>query len=1120
VAVDAYTLAVGVDSSGVRQGSRDLAEFSGVASQAASVGGAFGKIISAHAAAIAAAVMAYLSYADALDEMSERTGIAADKLAGLEYVAAQTGTSLQSLVELLGRMTDKASDAANGSERATRVFRTMGISVTDATGALRSQEELLGDIADKFKSYADGSAKVALAQEVFGRGGRQLIPLLNQGRDGLAAMTEEYRKLGGITPEAARSMGAFNDSLAASKIQMQSLTGQFVQGLLPALEDMLRFMRDMAPAAKDVNTLGQQLGAWMKELLPYAYRLAGGFQALGTLIGASMAAIGLALKGEFALAMQTMRDALADVDAMEQRLEDGLAAAARANAQRAAEDRGFTPGRGGETAPGVAQGARERAKAKAEEDEATKALNKTMEKYADILAKLEDPQAEYKQAITELIPLIEAASLTEEQALKLMEYIGEKYDENAKAVQAWVDASVDGQTQMMNAVLSSTDAINAEAKAVEEQTRFYGLSKAAVTEATIAELEMQRAIIGSFEAYEGQIADIDAKIAALKRLAVAQRGFDETVSKSNAAKKATEEWTAFFNQVDKLAFDVFTNVFENGKNAFENLANTIKSTLMAALYQLVVRPWVINITAAITGQSGVAGALLGGGGGGGLGGIGELLSGLLGGGGGGPGILTSLASMGGGIGEFFGGFGGFLEGSAGFVGPLMEGATGAMGLLGTLGSALSTALPYIGLALMAASAFGLFDSKGGPKGGGYAGSAGLDLGPLFAGDNNRYFTPNDADSSLMKMVEASEKTYAALMERLGGKAGDVKFAYGYDTDPEGTASNRVHAGAWVNGTQVYNYESGDDSLGRDADKLKETLDLESKRALLAALQASDLPDAIATILNSVTASTGTAEQIDDVVAFAQAFNGLLDLFKDTDILTAGVDAFDRATMGMVGSIANAGWELRDLAGKFDGTTESTEALAAATAAYKQAAIEMVAQIQSIRVGLHESFGNLGDQLRITMLGNKDDDGDALYKFYQERADQLREQLKTETDPMEIARIVGQIQQYTTSAFNLLDPKEQEDMLQTFLDNLADVEELADQRLEDIQETIADAAKTTLDDIATMLNKFIEDLGKKNDDTAQKQDNAAEKQLRAAHVQMTAASKPIVVTINDTREVTG
>jgi len=85
VATDAHTLAVGVDSSGVRRGTADLASFSGAASQAARVGGEFGKIISAHAAAIVAAVTAYLSYADALDEMSERTGIAADKLAGLEY---------------------------------------------------------------------------------------------------------------------------------------------------------------------------------------------------------------------------------------------------------------------------------------------------------------------------------------------------------------------------------------------------------------------------------------------------------------------------------------------------------------------------------------------------------------------------------------------------------------------------------------------------------------------------------------------------------------------------------------------------------------------------------------------------------------------------------------------------------------------------------------------------------------------------------------------------------------------------------------------------------------------------------------------------------------------------
>lgn len=1122
--VDAHTLAVGVDSSGVRQGSRDLAEFSGAAAQAARVGGEFGKIIASQVTAVVAAVAAYLSYADALDEMSERTGIAADKLAGLEYVAAQTGTSLQSLVELLGRMTDKASDAANGSERASRVFKTMGIAVTDASGALRSQEELLGDIADRFKSYADGSQKVALAQEVFGRGGRQLIPLLNQGRDGLAAMTEEYQKLGGITPEAARRMGAFNDSLAATKIQMQSLTGQFVQGLLPAMEEVLRMMRFMAPAAEDARTMGQQLGEWIQTLVPYAYRLAGGFEAIGTMIGAAAAAIAQVLKGEFRGALQTMREATADIDKMEADLERRLADMARNAALRAQHERGFTPGRGGDLAPGVAQGAAARAKAYKEEDDAAKALNKTLEKYADVLAKLEDSQHEYIQAITELIPLIETMGLTEEQVLKLMDYIGEKYDENAKAAQAWKDATVDAQVGMMDGVLKGTAALNAQAKALEDEARYLGLSKTAAYEAAIAQLELQKRIIGTFEAYDGQIKDIDDQIAAYRRLIKAQEGLDTKQKELDTAGKAKEQWTDFFQQVDKLAFDTFTNVFENGANAFEALANTIKSTLMAALYQLVVRPWVINIVAAITGQGGVAASLLSGGIGGGSGGLGglgslfgNLFSGLTGANtGGGFGVLGDLFGLGTLGGSFAtSGLGEMLGLSVG----MGAGEGMALTALGTALGPVFAALPYIGLALMAASAFGLFDSKGGPKSGGYAGSAGLDLGPLFSGDNNRYFTPSDADSDLMKMVKASEETYTALMKRLGGTAGDVKFAYGYDTDPQGTASNRVHAGAWVNGKQVYNYESGDDSLGRDADKLKETLDLESKRALLAALQASDLPDAIAAILNSVVASTATAEQIDDVTSFAQAFSDLLGLFKDTDVMTAGIDAFDRATMGMVGSIANAGWSLREMVDEFDGTTESAEALAAATAQYKEAAIAMVAQIQSIREGLAQSFANFGDQLRITALGNKDDGGTALYKFYQERADQLREQLKTEQDPEAIARIVQQIQQYSGAAFNLLTPEQQEAQLQHFLDNMAEVQRLADERLADIQETIADAATQTLNDVKTLLDDFIAKLREESDATTKKQDDAAVKQLSAAATQLVAARTPVVVVVQ-TNEVGG
>lgn len=64
----------------------------------------------------------------------------------------------------------------------------MGIKVQDANGNLKSSDQLLKEVAGKFAGYQDGAAKAALAQELFGRSGAELMPLLNAGAEGISAI--------------------------------------------------------------------------------------------------------------------------------------------------------------------------------------------------------------------------------------------------------------------------------------------------------------------------------------------------------------------------------------------------------------------------------------------------------------------------------------------------------------------------------------------------------------------------------------------------------------------------------------------------------------------------------------------------------------------------------------------------------------------------------------------------------------------------------------------------------------------------------------------------------------------------------------------------------------------
>lgn len=86
--------------------------------------------------------------------------------------------------------------------------------------------------------------------------------------------------------------------------------------------------------------------------------------------------------------------------------------------------------------------------------------------------------------------------------------------------------------------------------------------------------------------------------------AEAQKGLDTS--------RLTSAWQA----VDSAAHTAFTNIFQNGKDAFTQLRDTLSSTLLDLLYQMTVKKWVFEIFADVTGSgsggSGVAGAVTGG----------------------------------------------------------------------------------------------------------------------------------------------------------------------------------------------------------------------------------------------------------------------------------------------------------------------------------------------------------------------------------------------------------------------------------------------------------------------------------------------------------------------------
>jgi hypothetical protein len=191
-----------------------------------------GAAVLAAGAAFVAMTKSIMDSADSMAKASRSIGISTESLSALQYAAELSGVSANELNQSLIRLNKSAADG-------NKAFDAMGISVRDAQGNLKATDALLKEVSDKFSSYADGAEKSALAQEIFGRSGAQMISLLNEGSEGLSRMEAEAQRLGiVISGDLAKNAEALNDNLSKIALAAKGAAIEIAGPLIRALADV------------------------------------------------------------------------------------------------------------------------------------------------------------------------------------------------------------------------------------------------------------------------------------------------------------------------------------------------------------------------------------------------------------------------------------------------------------------------------------------------------------------------------------------------------------------------------------------------------------------------------------------------------------------------------------------------------------------------------------------------------------------------------------------------------------------------------------------------------------------------------------------------------------------
>ena len=153
--------------------------------------------------------------ADVLAKQSIQLGLSTTQLQEWQHAAGLSGVAGEELTSSFMRLQRSASDAAEGAGAGADTFRKLGVSVKDSGGQLKTADQLMTEVAGAIGGLKNPTEKTAAAMTIFGRSGAKLIPLFNEGADGIAKLRGEVDEFGGgFSPEFAKRSEEMNDNLS------------------------------------------------------------------------------------------------------------------------------------------------------------------------------------------------------------------------------------------------------------------------------------------------------------------------------------------------------------------------------------------------------------------------------------------------------------------------------------------------------------------------------------------------------------------------------------------------------------------------------------------------------------------------------------------------------------------------------------------------------------------------------------------------------------------------------------------------------------------------------------------------------------------------------------------
>lgn len=249
-----------------------------------------------------------LALAKATTQLKRTTGLDTQEASAWVAVAKARGVEATKLNRSFIMLEKQLTASRQGSEKSTAALKALGLTQRDIEKG--SFHQVIRKVADGYKDLKDPIERAAVAQQLFGRGGVSILPMLTQGSKGIAEYQRLAKELGAtLSNDGLKNTLALRDAQIKWNLSMQGLKNTLAQGLMPALAKgalaVTGFLREMRTGTGEGGKFAAKMRDLWNSLKPVFLTLGQVAKAVAAFVGkhpalvkvvATFVALGLAVK--------------------------------------------------------------------------------------------------------------------------------------------------------------------------------------------------------------------------------------------------------------------------------------------------------------------------------------------------------------------------------------------------------------------------------------------------------------------------------------------------------------------------------------------------------------------------------------------------------------------------------------------------------------------------------------------------------------------------------------------------------------------------------------------------------------------------------------------------------